>query len=239
MVGVDRLDQPRRAVDPREIRFHVLASGCLAPARPRLVGELPCHQRRIVAVEPAGYRVTPHHDCSDIVVEHPHRRGMAVEFGSHVGELGPRMGRIVHVHVAAAVGPVEVGHHASGPFPKVGQVDDRCHAAPSHFGERVVESAKQRLVEVAGAVAEGRTDRVFQRGEFGRTEDAHVVDPETSQSVKLAFQSIAVTDRRIGAEIGGVPHVRSCDSVREIPDPKAHAVPPHELGTVRERRRPR
>ena len=50
VVRVDRLDEARGPVDPLEIGCHVAAPRFVASAGPRLVGELPGKDRRIVAV---------------------------------------------------------------------------------------------------------------------------------------------------------------------------------------------
>ena len=118
------------------------------------------------------------------------------------------MGRVVHVQVAAAIGPMEIGHHPAGPFPEIGEVDHRLDFPPPHFGQGVVETLEQRRIVVGAAIAEGRDGyRSSQRRGLRTAEKTDVADADLAHPVELPLQPVTISVGCVGAEIGGVPHV--------------------------------
>src|ERR1700742_2203659 len=82
---------------------------------------------------------------------------------------------------------------------------------------------------MAALGAEGRADRIAQRGIFGRAVDPDVGDAERSQPVQLAQEPRPVAERRVGAEPRRVPHVGAGIMIVPRPDPEPGPVAADEL----------
>ena len=210
-----RLDQPGCPLDPaiigRKQRFGRLG----AAAGARLVGELPGHDRRI-----AGMAL---HRGADIVAIQAHRLGIGIELRGHVRECRPRVRGIVHVEILAAIRPAEIGHHSARPFPEIGEVEHRLHVAPGEFREREGQAFDQCRVPGAAPGAEGGLHRIPERRILGRSGDAQVADAHRGKGIEFAAQAIAIAPGGIGAQPGGVPHIRADEAMGLAAEEQARA----------------
>ena len=209
MVGIERLDVARGLVDPAVEGRQVWDGDLGGSSRAGLVGQLPRHDRRVGGIGDTGDAVGPRDDRADVVAVHRLRLAVGVECRVPVGELGPGVRGVVHVDELSAVDPREIRHHPARPFPEVCQVDHAGHVALRHLGERPVETLQQILVVGRGLIAEPRRDRVLQRRQFGRAEDAEITDAERLQPIELARQACTVAIGGLGPEPRAVPDVRA------------------------------
>src|SRR5206468_9859579 len=99
--------------------------------------------------------------------------------------------------------------------------------------EREVEPAEERLVIVAGPVAERWAHGVLERRQLRTSEHADTGDPESQEPVKFALQAGAIAVRSVGAEVGGVPHVRANVEVSLALQPQRRSMAAHEMRLAR------
>ena len=222
MVRVDRLDEARSAAHPVVESGEQLRGGFGIAAGTRLIGELPSHDGRIVAIGCAGHAVGSADDGANPVVIERHRLGVGVELRGRVREGRPGMGRVVHVDIFAGDVP-EIGHHPARPFPEVGQVEHGLHAPLAHFGKAIVEPVEQHRVPRVALAPETGLDRVLERPLLRRSKHAQVCDAELQQRIQLAAEPVAISERSIRAKPGAVPHVRASEAIRPAVEQEARA----------------
>jgi hypothetical protein len=210
---VQRLDQGRGLGDPAVVGGQVGDAERLAAARPGLVGQLPGHDRRVVAIGLAGHAADPADQGAQVVAEQVLGLGVAVEARGVVGERGPGVGGVALLEPVAIAGPAQIGRHAARPVPEVVDVDHRLHAAPGHLGQHHVQALEQVLVIVLAGTAEGGGDRHLGRRGLARAEDAQVGHAHGLQPVQLAAQSGPVAGHARRAQPGPVPEVRADEAI--------------------------
>ena len=216
VVRIERADQRGGIVDPVVIGVRVARDRRVAATGARFVGELPAHHRRVLRIGHPGHRIGARHHPAQVGVIERARLFVGVELRRCIGEGGPGMRGISHVHVPTRGAPQQ-RLQAARPLPEVGQDEHRRHPALGDLRHGEIEPFELRHVGRAVLVGEARFDRALQWAFFSGGHDAQIVDPDCFQSVKLADQARSIAVGRVRAEPCRVPHVRADDAVGHIP----------------------
>nr|GEU28380.1 hypothetical protein [Tanacetum cinerariifolium] len=212
VVAVQAMDVAGHVVDPFDVRRLFLRRGP-AVAGPRLVGQLPGHQARVVRIRFTSDGVHALDDLGDHLAVLLLRGGVHVEARVLLHVVVVVLGD-VGIQRRRAFEPVQVLRHAARPLPEVVQVKHHGHVALGRFGHQEVQAHQQVFVVVARLAGGGGADRAFHGGFFGDGQHPQVVDADGAHAVQFLEQALALAYAARRAQVAAVPEVGAHDVIR-------------------------